>query len=115
VRLAGAAEVMGLAEGIETGLSAKIMADVPVWVSLGCQRLDRVELPPCVRTVHIFADNDAPGRAAADRTAEVHRRLGRNVMIRFPDGDLKDYNDLLLADADDALRDLDGKEGSAAA
>jgi hypothetical protein len=117
VRLAAAAESMGLAEGVETALSAQIMSEVPVWASLGSQRLDRVELPPCVRTVHIFGDNDEPGHAAADRTAAVHRRLDRKVVIHYPPAELNDFNDLLNADADDALRDLKTRvdEGSVAA
>src|SRR5258708_38594338 len=106
VRFAAAAEVMGIAEGVETALSAQSMAEIPVWASLGCQRLDRVGLPELVREVHVFGDNDAPGRGAAQRAAEVHMALGRRVVLRFPPEGLKDFNDLLNADADDALRDL---------
>src|SRR3954470_7415266 len=60
VRFAAAAEVMGLGEGVETALSAQTMAEIPVWASLGCRRLHRVELPELVREVHIFGDNDEP-------------------------------------------------------
>jgi putative DNA primase/helicase len=101
VRFAAAAEVMGIAEGVETALSAQTMAEIPVWASLGCQRLHRVELPELVREVHIFGDNDAPGRTAAQRAAEVHMALGRHVVLRFPPDGLKDFNDLLNADADE--------------
>jgi putative DNA primase/helicase len=117
VRFAAAAEVMGVAEGVETALSAQIMAGIPVWASLGCHRLHRVELPELVQEVHIFGDNDAPGRAAAQRASEVHMALGRQVVLRFPPDGLKDFNDLLNADADDTLRDLrpDSVKGSVAA
>jgi putative DNA primase/helicase len=106
VRFAAAAEVMGIGEGVETCLSAQTMAEIPVWASLGCRRLHRVELPELVREVHIFGDNDEPGRAAAHRTSEVHLALGRRVVLRFPPEGLKDFNDLLNADADETLRDL---------
>jgi putative DNA primase/helicase len=117
VRFAAATEVMGIAEGVETALSAQTMAEIPVWASLGCQRLHRVELPEIVEEVHIFGDNDASGRGAAQRAAEVHMQLGRRVVLRFPPEGLKDFNDLLNADADDALRDLnmDDGDGSVAA
>ena len=118
VRFAAAAEVMGIAEGIETALSAQTMAEIPVWASLGCQRLHRVELPEPVREVHIFGDNDAPGRSAAQRAAEVHMQLGRRVVLRFPPEGVKDFNDLLNADADETLSKIPQEKfakGSAAA
>lgn len=100
VRLGYAAEVMGLAEGVETALSARFLTDTPVWASLGAGRLHQVELPSAVREVHIFADNDEPGRKAADMTAETHRALGREVQIHFPRNGAKDFNDAINDDAD---------------
>jgi hypothetical protein len=116
VRFAKAAEIMGIAEGIETAMSAQTLADMPVWAALGCQRLQRVELPEIVREIHIFGDNDAPGREAAQRAAQLHLSIGRRVVLRFPPEGIKDFNDLLNADADDALRDLptSSKTGAAA-
>jgi len=97
VRFAPAAETMGLAEGCETALSAQIMAGIPVWASLGCQRLHRVELPSLVREIHIFGDNDAPGRTAAERAAQIHAAFGRKVVIRFPPADsCGDWNDFII-------------------
>jgi hypothetical protein len=100
VRFAAAAQVMGLAEGVETAMSAMAMADIPVWASLGSQRLHRVILPACVREVHIFCDNDEPGHKGADHAAATHRRAGRHVVLRFPPAGVKDFNDLLMAHAD---------------
>jgi hypothetical protein len=100
VRLQPAAEIMGIAEGVETALSAQQIFRMPVWASLGSSRLDKVELPPEVREVHIFGDNDRPGRNAADKAAELHHRLGRKATMHFPEGDLNDFNDVLCADAD---------------
>ncbi|MCP1851236.1 MULTISPECIES: toprim domain-containing protein [unclassified Bradyrhizobium] len=100
VRLGPAAETMGLAEGVETALSAQILAGMPVWASLGASRLHRVEVPETVRELHIFADNDQPGIAAAKRAAEAYQRGDRRVLIRTPPDAFKDYNDFLLALAD---------------
>jgi putative DNA primase/helicase len=93
VRFAPAAKTMGIAEGVETALSAQIMAGIPVWASLGCHRLHRIELPRIVREIHIFADNDDPGRAAASRTAALHQQIGHKVVLRFPPETCKDWND----------------------
>ena len=100
VRLAAGAEVMGLAEGTETGLSAMAMSGVPVWVALGGGRMHDVALPDFVREVHIFGDNDTTGREAARRTADVHLQHSRRVALRFPPDGVKDFNDLLMAHAD---------------
>jgi hypothetical protein len=104
VRLGAPQEVMGIAEGVETALSAMMLTGMPVWASLG-RRLHNVELPPFVREVHVFADNDTPGREAADRACEVHCKLGRVVEIRRPPPEFKDYNDFIVADADAWAKD----------
>jgi len=95
VRLGAAQEIMGLAEGVETALSAMMLTGMSVWASLGGKRLHNVELPPFVREVHIFADNDQPGREAAYRASDVHRELGRRVKIRRPPPQFKDFNDFI--------------------
>jgi putative DNA primase/helicase len=100
VRLGAAQEIMGLAEGTETALSAMTLTGMSVWASLGAGRLHNVELPPLVRTVHIFADNDDPGRTAADRTAKAHQALGRHVWIHWPPDGANDFNDFVILHAD---------------
>lgn len=94
VRLAPATAVLGLAKGVETGLSAMELTGVPIWCALTSGQMDMVEVPD-VREVHIFADDDDAGRAAAERTAERHSRTGRRVQIRFPPAGCKDWNDAL--------------------
>src|SRR6266699_5996225 len=96
VRLAPASEVMALCEGWETGLSALQLYGLPVWASLGASRMHRVILPDIVRKVVIFADDDVAGRKAAERTAQLHRDLGRSVDIRLP-ANGTDFNDQLIA------------------
>jgi hypothetical protein len=105
VRLGAPQEVMGIAEGVETALSAQMLTAMSVWASLGGKRLHNVELPPFVREVHIFADNDTPGREAAYRASDAHRALGRDVEIRRPPEQYKDYNEFVIADADAWAKD----------
>jgi putative DNA primase/helicase len=106
VRLGAAQEIMGVAEGVETALSAMMLTGMSVWASLGGKRLHNVELPAVVREVHIFADNDQPGREAAYRASDVHRELGRSVKIRRPPPEFKDFNDFVVVNADAWVGDL---------
>jgi phage/plasmid primase-like uncharacterized protein len=95
VRLAAAGETLGLAEGVETALSAMQLSGLPVWACLGAARMHQVAIPNTVRTLIVFADNDEPGMAAARRTAEQHRNI--TVEIRTPPDRHKDWNDALQA------------------
>jgi len=97
---------MGIAEGTETALSAMMLTGMTVWASLGGKRLHNVALPPFVREVHIFADNDQAGREAAHRASDVHLAFGRTVTIRKPPPEFKDFNDFIVADADAWAKDF---------
>ena len=97
VRFAKAHDVLGLAEGAETALSAMRITGVPTWACLGGQRMHRVAVPDSVRDLYLFGDNDDAGHAAVERTAHQHRH--RRVILRFPDERFKDWNDALQAEA----------------
>lgn len=95
VRLAKAGDVLGVAEGVETALAAMQLSAIPVWASLGAGRMSRVAIPAGVRELHIFADNDVAGRAAAERTAHANRH--RRIVLRYPPSGCKDWNDKIVA------------------
>ena len=96
VRLARAEKELGLAEGIETALSAMQLFDVPCWAALG-SRLDRVSLPDVVQHVVLYADNGEPGRRAANKAVEAFTGQGRRVTLRLPPDGYGDWNDALVA------------------
>jgi putative DNA primase/helicase len=95
VRLAAAGDVLGLAEGVESALSAMQLSGVPTWACLGASRMHRVALPDSVRELHVFMDNDGPRRDAGERTAHAHQH--RRVVLQRPPDHLKDWNDFLRA------------------
>lgn len=99
VRLGEAARMMGLAEGIETALSAARLFSLPVWASLGASRLKSVRLPACCREVVVFADNGASGLRLAREACARFRRQGRTASIEPPPRDFGDFNDMLRAHA----------------
>ena len=96
LRLGPAGHELGIAEGTETGMSAMRLHDVPVWCACGA-RLSAIDLPPEVETVHVFADNGGPGRAAAERAAHRYTHEGRRVEIRYPPAIFGDWNDVVRA------------------
>jgi putative DNA primase/helicase len=91
VRFAKPMNVLGLAEGIETALSAQQLYRVPSWACLGAGRMHRVAIPDHIRELHLFGDNDDPGRGAVQRAAYENR--DRRVVLRFPLENYKDWND----------------------
>jgi hypothetical protein len=99
VRLGPAGDILGLAEGVEDALAAMQLAAVPTWATLGAARMHRVAVPAEVREVHIFADDDEPGRLAAERAAERHTAEGRRVVIRLPPDGFKDWAEAAMESA----------------
>ncbi len=97
VRLGPAGLVLGIAEGVESGLSAMQLFDLPVWCSLSASRLDRLWLPLEAVEIHVFGDNGAPGHEAAERAAKAYQDQGRRVVVRFPPEHLGDWNDVVGA------------------
>ena len=92
VRLGPANAVLGIAEGIETGLSAMQLFGLPMWCAQG-SRLHRVALPEAVHRVVIFADSGEAGMEAADKALKAFSGQGHKAEICVPD--LGDFNDVL--------------------
>lgn len=96
VRLMPAGETLGIAEGIETALSAAIIDKVPVWAALNANLLSKFEPPEGVTTLRIYADRDVTGLLAACQLME--RLQGRiHLELRVPQVQYKDFNDQLTA------------------
>jgi putative DNA primase/helicase len=95
---------LGIAEGIETALSAALLhtaagePPLPVWAALNAGLLARFEPPPGITSLDIFADRDAGevGLKAAQRL--VARLAGRIACeVHLPAAPHKDFNDQLRA------------------
>lgn len=94
VRLGRPGNVLGLAEGAETGLSAQQLFKIPVWCVLG-RRFDAITIPHEVVEVHIFADNGPPGLEAAAKGCVACTKAGKRVAIRRPPVFFGDWNEAL--------------------
>lgn len=94
VRLGGCAPRIGLAEGIETALSARSLFGIPCWATLGTERFRLVALPPEVRELVLFLDQDAGGRRAEKLARETFGHL-RHIEAHYPRREGDDWNDVL--------------------
>ncbi len=98
VRLFSAEKTLGLAEGIETALSANDHFDMPVWATVNAGFMKKFRAPLGVTELYIFADNDksATGHAAAFECARANLAAKNDVtkvIVIWPDA-LGDFNDL---------------------
>ncbi|HET7605771.1 MAG TPA: toprim domain-containing protein [Sphingomicrobium sp.] len=96
VRLGGSARRLGLAEGIETALSATALFGLPCWATLGTERFGQVSLPQEVEELLLFPDHDAGGRRAEAMAREVFAHVPR-IEARYPSRPGDDWNDVLRA------------------
>jgi hypothetical protein len=94
VRLGGSARRLGLAEGIETALSATALFGVPCWATLGTERFRRIELPEEVRELLLFLDHDDAGRRAGRLARAAFKHVAR-IAVHIPRRAGADWNDVL--------------------
>ncbi|HXE01601.1 MAG TPA: toprim domain-containing protein [Hyphomicrobium sp.] len=112
VQLGPAAEDMGVAEGLETAMSASLIHGVPVWACVGYVELVKFVPPPECKHLIIFGDNDASytGQMAAyslaRRLALVPLEKRIRAEVRLPaywdTGERVDWNDMRLAERERA-------------
>jgi putative DNA primase/helicase len=94
IQLAAVAETLGIAEGIETALSAMKLFGVPTWSVISTYGVETFEPPPEVKRLIIFGDNDS-NRAGHKAVYSLQARLSIESEARFPDR-VGDWNDVLL-------------------
>lgn len=113
VRLSEPGRVLGVAEGLETAISASLLHGVPVWSVLGTFGMATWEPPRGVEVVKVFGDNDNgfAGQAAAYTLAYrllalPARPLRVEVLIDGHQTTGRDWNDVATA----AQVHLEGEE-----
>jgi putative DNA primase/helicase len=96
VRLTPIMPIMGVAEGIETALSATKLFKVPTWSVLSTYGITTFEPPGGIGRLVIFADNDTNGagqKAAYELAARLSGRIA--IEVKIPDQPNSDWNDAL--------------------
>jgi putative DNA primase/helicase len=96
IHLCNAGNRFGLAEGIETALSAQKIFKVPVWAALSAGGIGSFPVIHGLSRLFVFADNDDPGLKAARRCKRRYRGAGIEPRIQYPSEQGTDWNDYLL-------------------
>jgi hypothetical protein len=86
---------LGIAEGIETALSAAMIFNMPVWSVLSASGVASLPIIHGVKFLHIFADHDKAGISAARRCWRRYEKAGIGVEVRYPPDLGTDWNDYL--------------------
>lgn len=89
---------LGIAEGIETAMSASALFDMPVWAAINSNMLAKWWPPEGCEEVAIFGDNDPKfgGQAAAYSLAHRLAVKGIAVTVHIPALAGEDWNDVHL-------------------
>lgn len=97
IRLGKEAQVMGIAEGVETAMAASVLHGVPVWSAINTTLLEKFEPPSICKVLWIFGDSDKSfaGQKSAYALAERLARTGLDVNVLLP-WEVGDWNDVLL-------------------
>jgi putative DNA primase/helicase len=90
---------MGIAEGIETALSAQKIFDMPVWACLSAGGIAGFPIINGLQHLTIFADHDKAGIRAAVACARHYQQNGIKVEVRHPTSPGDDWNSFLLREA----------------
>lgn len=104
IKLGIATNVLGIAEGIETALSATEIYKLPCWSTINANIMEKFRAPTGVTDLYIFADNDKNGTGlAAAFNCGKGNILAKNdvkkVIIRWP-AKVNDFNDFLTSGDD---------------
>ena len=89
---------IGIAEGIETAMSASALYGLPVWAAINSAQLGKWTPPEGADEVAIFGDNDPKfgGQAAAFTLAHRLAVKGLAVNVHIPEITGQDWNDVLM-------------------
>ena len=90
---------MGIAEGIETAMSASALYSLPVWAAINSSMLEKWLPPENCDEVVIFGDNDAKfgGQKSAYILAHKLAIKGFNTSVKIPDQAGFDWADIYCA------------------
>ena len=82
--------IHGVAEGIETSLAPTEALGIPTWSCINAGGLEKVKLPPKVKTVLVWTDLDRSGRGLEAAKKFEALNPDREVRILIPPGEIPD-------------------------
>ena len=91
--------ILGLAEGIETAMSAAFLLGIPVWAVLGSERLHAIRIPSMVEQLLLLPDRDLAGRRGVERARAAYADQSFTLGGFWPWGHQNDWSDVLARPA----------------
>jgi Domain of unknown function (DUF927)/Cch helix turn helix domain/Toprim domain len=84
------ADVLHLAEGLETAIAIQEALDAPVWCCISAHNLLSIVLPDSVRMVYVWADRDRSGTGGryANSLAQRLHGQGIDVCVLLPEAEI---------------------------
>lgn len=76
--------VLAIAEGFEDAAAFTNLTGVPCWAALSASRLPLLRLPPELDLLIVAADNDPPGRQAANIATIAYAKPGLQIVQECP-------------------------------
>jgi hypothetical protein len=86
---------LGIAEGIETALSAAMIFKMPVWSVLSASGIKAFPVIHGIKFLRVCADYDKAGISAGRECKRRYEKAGIGVEVRYPPGLGTDWNDYL--------------------
>lgn len=98
VQLCVPGETLAIAEGIETAMAVQ-QEEMPCWSAISANGMEKIKIPSTVKTVLVYADNDASftGHASAYILAKRLKMEGKDVRVFVPDNVGDDYLDVFTS------------------
>jgi putative DNA primase/helicase len=93
VQLFPCSKHLGIAEGIETALSAHQVFAMPVWAAMSAGGIRDFPVIHGIEFLRIFADHDEAGLLAARACKRRYKAAGIKVEVRYPPKPQSDWND----------------------
>ena len=99
IRLIKPTDRLGIAEGIETALACYLDTGIPTWATYSATLMPLLVVPPGIKEVIIFGDNDlsGAGQKAADQLQA--RLLSQGILVKtlIPPVEGRDWLDILVS------------------
>lgn len=99
IRLMPVTDTVGVAEGIETAMSATQLFDIPTWAVISAGGMESFMPPEGVRKVVIFSDNDASFTGQKSAYFLANKLYLKDYIVddpQIPDIRGEDWNDVLM-------------------
>lgn len=92
-------DLIGVAEGIETAISATQIFGIPTWSVVNTSVMESFFPPEGIRRVVVFGDNDANFAGAKSAYTLANRLYAKDLIVEVNLPGLADWNDELVAAA----------------